>query len=96
MNTELERRCVEVLHSKSVSDLLRRMVEFSEDRGVGRMPATLTTVHSPTLREYQFFTNAPPAHMRDFEDPVAAHVDPVSQHAAVHSAPLSSDMVRRN
>ena len=88
MDTQLDRHCAEVLHSKSVQDLLQKMVAFSEDRGFGRVSATVLTVHSPTLKEYQYITNAPTAYMPEFEDLDAAHVDPVSQHVANSSAPL--------
>lgn len=91
MDTQLDRHCMEVLHSKSVSDFLRKIVGFSEDRGFGRVSATVLTEHSPTLKEYQYITNAPADYMPEFEDLGAAHVDPVSQHAAVHSAPLLWD-----
>ena len=91
MDTQLDRHCSEVLHSKSVKDLLRKMVEFSQDRGFGRMSATVITEHSSTLKEYQYFTNAPMAHMPEFENLSAAHVDPVSQHAAIYSTPIVWD-----
>ncbi len=64
------------------------MVAFAEDRDFGRVSATVITEHSPTLKEFQYITNAPVAYMPEFEDLGAAHVDPVSQHAAVHSTPL--------
>ena len=54
MDTQLDRHCSEVLHSKSVKDLLRKMVEFSQDRGFGRVSATVLTEHSPTLKEHQY------------------------------------------
>jgi DNA-binding CsgD family transcriptional regulator len=91
MDTQLDRHCSEVLHAKSVKDLLRKMVAFSEARGFWSVSATVITDHSPTLREYQYITNASAAYMPEFEDLDAAHVDPVSQHAAVSSMPLVWD-----
>jgi DNA-binding CsgD family transcriptional regulator len=91
MDTQLDRHCSEVLHAKSAKDLLRKMVSFSEDRGFWSVSATVVTDHSPTLREYQYITNAPADYMPEFEDMEAAHVDPVSQHAAVSSTPLVWD-----
>ena len=91
MDTQLDRHCTEVLHAKTVGDLRRRMVAFSEDRGFWRMSATVITDHSPTLREYQSVTNASSDYMSEFENMEAAHVDPVSQHAATSSTPLVWD-----
>jgi DNA-binding CsgD family transcriptional regulator len=91
MDTRLDQHCADVLHAKSVKDLLRKMVAFSEDRGFRSISATVITDHSPTLREYQSITNAPADYMPEFEDIGAARVDPVSQHAAVSSTPLVWD-----
>lgn len=91
MDTQLDRHCTDALHAKSVGDLQRKMVAFSEDRGFWRMSATVITDHSPTLREYQHITNASADYMSTFEDMEAAHVDPVSQHAAAFSTPLVWD-----
>ena len=49
MQTQLERHCNEVLHAQSLKDLLRKMVEFSQERGFARVSATVMTAHSPTL-----------------------------------------------
>ena len=91
MGTPLDRHCIEVLHSTSMKDFLRKIVAFSEDRGFGRVSATVLTEHSPTLKEYQYITNAPTAYLPEFEDRGAAHVDPVSQHVAFSSAPIVWD-----
>ena len=91
METRLERQCNEALHARSLKDLLRKMVEFSEERGFGKVSATVITEHSPTLKEYHFITNAAPDYRPEFEDFDAARVDPVSQHAAVRSVPLVWD-----
>lgn len=87
MQTQLDRDCSEVLHAQSLKDLLRKMVRFSEARGFGRVSATVITEHSPTLTEFQFIANAPAEYLSEFENLDAAHVDPVSQYVAVHSAP---------
>jgi len=91
MDTQLDRHCAEVLHAKSVGDLRRKMVAFSEDRGFWRVSATVITDHSPTLREHQHITNASADYMSEFQDMEAARVDPVSQHAASSSTPLVWD-----
>ncbi len=91
MDTQLDRHCAEVLHAKSVKDLLRKMVAFSEDRGFWSVSATVITDHSPTLRENQYITNASADYLPEFEDMHAARVDPVSQHAAASSMPLVWD-----
>ena len=91
MKTQLDRHCDEVLHAQSLRDLLRKMVEFSADRGFGQVSATVLTEHSPTLKEYRFVTNAASDYLPEFEDFEAARVDPLSQHVAVHSAPLVWD-----
>jgi hypothetical protein len=88
VRTRFEQQCNDAMHARSLDDLLRQMVAFSEDRGFGRVSATVITDHSPTLREYQFITNASAAYLPEFEDLDAAHVDPVSQHAATKSTPL--------
>ncbi len=86
--TRLDQQCNDVLHSRTLSELLRKMVAFSEDRGFGRVSATMITEHSPTLKEYRFLTNADSDYMPEFEDMDAARVDPVSQHASTRSDPL--------
>lgn len=91
MDTQLDRHCTEVLHAKSVGELRRKMVAFSEDRGFWRVSGTVITDHSPTFREHQHVTNASADYMSTFEDMEAAHVDPVSQHAAAFSTPLVWD-----
>ena len=91
MGTEFDRHCQEVLHATSLQDLSKRMAAFSEDRGFWRFSATVVTEHSPTLREHQYFTNASADYLPEFEDIVAAHVDPVTQHAFVKSTPLAWD-----
>ncbi len=91
MDTQLDRHCIEALHAKSVKDLLRKMVAFSEDRGFWSVSATVITDHSPTLREHRYITNAPADYLPEFENMEAAQVDPVSQHAAVSSTPLVWD-----
>ena len=91
METRLDRQCNEVLHAQSLHDLLSKMVEFSQDRGFFRVSATVLTEHSPTLKEYQFITNAATEYLPEFEDFAAARIDPLSQHAAVHSVPLVWD-----
>ena len=91
MQTQFERQCNEALHAQSLKGLLRKMVEFSEDRGFGRISATVLTEHSPTLGEYQFVTNAASDYLPEFEDFEAARVDPLSQYVAVQSGPLVWD-----
>jgi DNA-binding CsgD family transcriptional regulator len=91
METLLNRQCNEALHARSLPDLLRKMVEFSEARGFGRVSATVLTKHSPTLSEYQFIASVPTDYVPEFENMEAARLDPVSQHVAVHSAPMVWD-----
>ena len=89
MQTQFERQCNETLYAQSSKDLLRKMVEFSEDAGFGRISATVLIEHSPTLKEYQFITNATSDCLPAFEDFEPARVDPLSQYAAAQSGPLS-------
>lgn len=91
METQFDRHCIDVLHSTSANDFLNKIVAFSQDRGFGLVSATVLTEHSPTLKEYRYITNAPSSYMPEFEDLGAAHVDPVSQHAARASTPLIWD-----
>ena len=76
------------MHARSFGELRGAMVEFSQRRDFGKVSATVITEHSPTLREFRFISNATSDYMPEFEDMDAAHVDPVSQHAALHSTPL--------
>lgn len=91
METRLERQGNDVLHARSLTDLLRKMVAFSEERGFGKVSATVIVDHSPTLKEYHFVANAAPDYQPEFEDADAARFDPVSQHAAIQSFPLVWD-----
>ena len=43
MDTQLDRHCIDVLHSKSVKDFLRKIAAFSQDRGFGRVSTTILT-----------------------------------------------------
>ena len=91
MKTQFDRHCNEALHARSLKDLLRKMVEFSEERGFGRVSATVMTEHSPTLTEYRYFTNAPTSYMPEFENLDVGQFDPVSRHAKCKSVPLVWD-----
>lgn len=88
METQLHRQCNEALHARSLPDLLSKMVDFSQARGFGRVSATVLTKHSPTLCEYQFIASVPVDYVPEFENMEAARSDPVSQHVAIHSAPM--------
>lgn len=91
MQTQFGRQCNEALHAQSLKGLPCKVVEFSEDKGFGRISATVLTEHSPTLREYQFITDAASDSLPEFEDFEAARVDPLSQYVAVQSGPLVWD-----
>jgi len=91
METPLSRQCNEALHARSLPELLRSMVDFSEARGFGRVSATVLTKHSPTLSEYQFIASVATDYVHEFENMEAAKLDPVSQHVAVSSAPMVWD-----
>jgi len=88
MKTQLDRDCIDVLHSTSLADLLRKMVKFSQARGFWHCSATVLTEHSPSIKEYLFLTNSSADYMPEFENMDSAKLDPVCQHAAVHSKPL--------
>jgi DNA-binding CsgD family transcriptional regulator len=88
MKTQLDRDCTDVLHSSSLSELLGKMVKFSQDRGFWHVSATIMMEHSPALREYQFLTNSTVDYMPEFEDLESARMDPVSQHAVARSTPI--------
>ncbi len=88
MKTQLDRDCIDVLHATSLSDLLRKMVKFSQDRGFGQVSATVVTEHSATLKEYLYLTNATPEYMPEFEDFDGRKLDPVCRHVNAHSRPI--------
>ncbi len=58
MDTQLDRHCIEVLHSKLAKGFLRKIVAFSEDRSFGRMSTTILTEYSRMANKYQRVTNA--------------------------------------
>lgn len=79
------------MHARTLNERRRKMVSFSQDREFELVSATMITDHTSTLKEYRFITNASSGYMPEFEDMGAAQLDPVSQHAAVHSTPLLWD-----
>ena len=91
MDTQLDRHCIEVLHSKSVKDFSKLMVAFTHRLGLRTFGATVITDHSPTLTEFQYITNAPEEYRADFEDLAGGRIDPVSQYCKRSSMPLFWD-----
>ena len=91
INTQLHRQCLEVLHSSSVKGLVRASSELGQSMGFQTMAAMIVTDHSPTLKEFQCVTSAPPEYIPTFEDKDAAKRDPVSQHCKLSALPTVWD-----
>lgn len=91
METQLNRRCLEVLHAKTVKEFVRISAEFGQSMGFHTMGAIVVTDHSPHLSEFQTVTNAPPDWMPNFEDVNSARLDPVTQHCKRSSSPIVWD-----
>ena len=91
LDAQLNRRCLEVLHAKTVAEYKRLNVEFVQALGFHTVAATVITDHSPHLTEFQSVTNAPTEYLPSFEDMASAKLDPVSQHCKTSSAPIVWD-----
>lgn len=91
MEIQLNRRCLEVLHAKTVEEYLRINVDFIRTVGGHTVAATVVKDHSHTLTEFQSVTNAPPAYLPAFEDMASAKLDPVSQHCKRSFSPIAWD-----
>jgi DNA-binding CsgD family transcriptional regulator len=88
MHSQLQQRCIAVLHSRSVEEFLRLNVEFVQSLGFHTVAATVITDHSPQLTAFQSVTNAPSDYMPLFYDMASAKLDPVSQHCKKLSTPI--------
>jgi DNA-binding CsgD family transcriptional regulator len=88
MHAQLQQKCIEVLHARSVKDFLRLNVEFVQSLGFHTIAATVITDHSPELTAFQSVTNAPSEYMPLFYDMASAKLDPVSQHCKKFSTPI--------
>jgi DNA-binding CsgD family transcriptional regulator len=91
LDAQLNLRCLEVLHAKTVSEYKRLNVDFVRSLGFHTVAATVVTDHSPHLTEFQSVTNAPSDYMPSFEDMASAKLDPVSQHCKKSSTPIVWD-----
>jgi DNA-binding CsgD family transcriptional regulator len=91
METQMNRRCLDILHASSVSEFKRLNVEFIHSLGFQTISATVVTDHSSSLTDFQSVTNAPVDYMPCFEDMDSARLDPVSQHCKRSSSPIVWD-----
>ena len=91
METRMHRRCLDVLHSSSVSEFMRLNVEFIHAFGFQTISATVITDHASSLTDFQSVTNAPAGYLPCFEDMDSARLDPVSQHCKRSSSPIVWD-----
>jgi DNA-binding CsgD family transcriptional regulator len=88
MDTQLNRKCLEVLHASTVKDLSKQLVAFAQNLGFGTVAATVVTDHSPTLTEFQTVSNVPSGYLKEFENLELGRIDPVSQHCKRSSGPI--------
>ena len=88
METQMNRRCLDLLHASSVSEFKRLNVEFIHSLGFRTISATVITDHASSLTDFQSVTNAPADYLPCFDDMEAAKLDPVSQHCKRSSTPI--------
>ncbi len=88
MDTQLNRKCLEVLHASTVRDFSKQLVAFAQNLGFGTVAATVVTDHSPTLTEFQTVSNVPAGYLKEFENLELGRIDPVSQHCKRSSGPI--------
>ena len=91
METRFNQRCLETLHSSSVKELSRNVVDFVESIGLSTVGISVITEHSSGLTEFRTLTNAPDGYVADFENLESAKLDPVSQHCKHSSSPIVWD-----
>src|SRR4051794_38340101 len=91
MQSDLRRRCIDVLSVKSTKEFTRQISSFAHSLGYDRVSAVVVTEHSGCLTEFQTVTNAPPEFLEDFYDLEKARRDPVSQHCKHRSNPIVWD-----
>lgn len=91
LNSQLNQKCLEVLHASSVKDFSKQITEFIQNIGFDTVAALVVTDHSPTLTEFQSITNAPKAYRGDFDNLEEGRIDPVSQHCKRSNSPIVWD-----
>ncbi len=91
MDTQLNRKCLEVLHAKTVKEFVRISAEFGQSLGFHTMGSMVVIDHSPNFSEFLTATNAQPDYIPTFEDGASAKLDPVSQHCKSSAAPIVWD-----
>ncbi len=91
VETQYERRCIEILHSKSATEFAGLVGRFVNSLGFDSFGTTVITDHSNGMTEFQSLTNASAAYLEDFQDLDSAKLDPVSQHCKRSSLPVVWD-----
>jgi len=89
IETQHDRRCLEILHSNTPYEYKKLVGQFVNTLGFDTFGCTVITDHSAGLTEFQSLTNAPPEYLSDFQDLVGAKLDPVSQHCKRSSSPIA-------
>lgn len=89
--SQLNQKCLDVLHATSVRDFSKQIAHFAQDLGFCTVAVLVVTDHSPTLTEFQSVTNVPEGYLKEFQDLDAGRIDPVSQHCKRSSTPIVWD-----
>jgi len=91
IDTQLHRRCLEVLHAESVTDFVRISGQMAQSMGFHSMGALIVIDHTATFSEFRSVTDAPTEYLPIFEDTHSAKLDPVTQHCKQSSSPIVWD-----
>jgi DNA-binding CsgD family transcriptional regulator len=91
IGTQLHRKCLEVLHAKTVAEFVRVSGQVAQSMGFHSMGALIVVDHAPCFSEFRSVTDAPAEYLPIFEDVQTAKLDPVTQHCKRVSSPIVWD-----
>ena len=88
MESLFNRKCLDMMHASDVRDFLKQFVDFAQDLGFDTVGGAVITEHSPSMYEFQSFSNAPEGYRREFANGPSGRVDAVNQHCKRSSTPI--------
>lgn len=91
MDTQFNRKCLEILHANTVKEFSERLVDFVHFVSFSTVGVSVITDHLAGMTEFRTVTNVPTGYLADFENLESAKLDPVSQHCKRSSRPIVWD-----
>jgi DNA-binding CsgD family transcriptional regulator len=88
MDSVFSRKCLDVLHARSVMDFTKQIVSFAQELGFDTVGAAVITEHSPSLYEFQSVSTVPDGYRKAFENGPDGRLDAVNQHCKRSNNPI--------